>query len=231
MEILPKDVLLFTSSGLPIPGKVEENLCLKIYTKIKEDYKIPPVHIHLHKNIPIGAGLGGGSADAAFTLKMLNNLFDLKLSDEKMEDYIRPLGSDCAFFIQNKPVLAINKGDIFEKVSMNMIGKFLVLIYPGIHISTKEAYAGVLPGKQGDAIKDITSDKIQNWKGQLRNDFEKSVFIKYPQLSLLKKKLYKLGAFYSSMTGSGSAVYGIFEKKIDVEGIFPDEYKIFKDIL
>jgi 4-diphosphocytidyl-2-C-methyl-D-erythritol kinase len=213
LEILPSATFKFTFSGIDIPGKPEDNLCTKIYQILKNEFKLPEVNIHLHKNIPIGAGLGGGSSDAAFTIKLLNSLFELRLNEDQMEYYMRPLGSDCAFFIRNKPVLAHGKGDEFENININLSGKYVLLVYPEIHIATKEAYSGIEPGKPQHSIKNILSGNIHSWKDLLRNDFEKSIFNKYPTLAALKKDLYDQGAIYASMSGSGSCLYGIFEKE------------------
>ncbi len=210
LEVLPADTLSFTATGLPIPGD-GENLCLKAYHLLAADFDIPPVYIHLHKHIPIGAGLGGGSADAAFTLKALNNLFELGLTNEKMEAYCRQLGSDCAFFIRNKPVLAVGKGDEFLPAEVSLSKYHIVIVYPGIHVSTAEAYRGVHPAQPNKGVLDILSANPSSWKGQLKNDFEDSILPNYPAIAALKEQFYEQGAFYSSMTGSGSAVYGLFD--------------------
>ncbi len=168
-------------------------------------------------NFPIGAGLGGGSADGAFTLKLLNEINRLGLSNEILENYAKKLGADCAFFIENKPKFCFGKGDEFEEISLDLSGKFIVLINPNIHISTAEAYSGVIPKKPLKNIKEIIKLPIENWRNNLQNDFEESLFPNYPILSKLKEELYELGAQYASMTGSGSTVYGIFEREIDLK--------------
>jgi 4-diphosphocytidyl-2-C-methyl-D-erythritol kinase len=204
----------FSSSGIPVPGDEKDNLCLKAWENVHQEYGIPPVHIHLHKVIPIGAGMGGGSSDAAFTVKALNELFGLGLTEEKMEDLVRPLGSDCAFFIKNKPVLAVEKGDRFQDIPVFLSGFWGILVYPDLHISTKEAYSGIVPGTPAVSIREILTQKDRmEWKNLLINDFERHLFEKYPVLSDVKKELYNSGAVYASMTGSGSCVYGIFEKE------------------
>jgi 4-diphosphocytidyl-2-C-methyl-D-erythritol kinase len=204
LEILPAKQFRFTSSGIDIPGKSNDNLCIKIYEVLAKEFKLPPVEIYLHKNIPIGAGLGGGSADAAFTIKTLNTLFNLNLSDDAMEEYMRPLGSDCAFFIKNKAVLAYEKGDRFKEQSVNLSGKSILIVYPGIHISSKEAYAGIKPAKPALPLKEVLKD-FSSWKAHLTNNFEMELFIRHPELKIIKDQLYKLGALYASMSGSGSA--------------------------
>jgi len=202
----------FSSSGISIPGEATSNLCLKAYNLLKKDYDIPSVAIHLHKVIPIGAGLGGGSSDAAFTLKLLNNIFKLNLSDDILIQYARKLGSDCAFFIKNKPVFAFGKGDEFEEISLSLSNYKIKIEYPNIHIGTAEAYNGVIPSVSKLQLKEIINKPINSWKKSIKNDFESSIFLNYPEIKQLKLKFYKEGAIYASMTGSGSAVYGIFEK-------------------
>ncbi|QNF33441.1 4-(cytidine 5'-diphospho)-2-C-methyl-D-erythritol kinase [Adhaeribacter swui] len=210
LEIIPATNLAFTSSGLTIPGKASTNLCLKAYHLLQQDFNLKPVRIHLHKNIPIGAGMGGGSSDAAFTLKLLNNLFNLEISVPDLENYARQLGSDCAFFIQNKPVFAIEKGDVFEPLKLDLSNYKIVVIYPDLHITTAEAYREVVPQAPADNLRELLQQPLPTWKNRVDNDFEKALFLKYPVLPELKEYLYQSGAIYTSMTGSGSAVFGIF---------------------
>ncbi len=229
LEIIPSKTTLFTSSGIEIPGAPESNLCLKVYEALKKDFGLSPVHIHLLKNIPIGAGMGGGSANAAFTIKMLNEQFQLKLSRAQMEDYVRPLGSDCAFFVNNQPVFAYEKGDRFREVTLSLKGYHLTILYPPIHISTKEAYSGVVPEKPEIRVEEVIKKDIGQWKDLLKNDFENSLFPKYPVLKELKELFYANGAVYASMTGSGSAVYGIFKEEKNLK--VPADYKIWKGVM
>lgn len=231
LEIVPSEKLLFSSSGIQIPGEVNSNLCLKVYEVLKKNFDLPPVHIHLLKNIPIGAGMGGGSADAAFTIRSLNEQFHLGLSTEQMEDYLRPLGSDCAFFVNNQPVLAYEKGDRFKKIDLSLKGYFISIVYPELHISTKEAYSGVVPQKPAVSVETILQKESKEWKGLLKNDFESSLFPKYPLLKEIKEYLYAKGALYASMTGSGSAVYGIFNEGKNDSLHFPAQYKVWNGIL
>ncbi|PIQ16199.1 MAG: 4-(cytidine 5'-diphospho)-2-C-methyl-D-erythritol kinase [Flavobacteriales bacterium CG18_big_fil_WC_8_21_14_2_50_32_9] len=212
IELKDKSITQFSSSGISIPGEATSNLCLKAYNLLKKEYAIPTVAIHLHKVIPIGAGLGGGSADAAFTLKLLNNLFKLNLSDDILIEYARKIGSDCAFFIKNKPVFAFGKGDEFEDINLNLSNYKIKIEYPSIHIGTAEAYSGVIPFKSKLQLKEIINQPINSWKKSIKNDFESSIFLNYPEIEQLKLRFYEEGAIYASMTGSGSAVYGIFEK-------------------
>ncbi|MBN1118311.1 MAG: 4-(cytidine 5'-diphospho)-2-C-methyl-D-erythritol kinase [Bacteroidales bacterium] len=215
----------FYSSGISIPGESSENLCVKAWELLYKECKIPRVKIHLHKIIPIGAGLGGGSSDAAFMLKGLNEYFKLGLPDKKLESLAAQLGSDCAFFIRNKPTLATGRGEILESLSLNLDAFKIVLVNPGIHVSTAEAYSGLTPCIPGKRISDILNLPISKWQELLVNDFEKTVTVKHPKIKLIKEVLLKLGAVYSAMTGSGSTVFGIFEKVPEnLESAFKDTF-------
>lgn len=213
LEILPAPTLSFKSTGIIIPGNAEGNLCLKAYQLLKSDFDIPPVQMHLHKVVPIGAGLGGGSADAAFTLKSLNSIFELALSNTALENYARKLGADCAFFIENKPQFCYEKGDVFENIDLTLRGKYLVLINPNIHISTAEAYGGVVPQTPQTNLQELLKKDLTTWKNTVFNNFEQHLLPKYPIIAHIKKQLYETGAIYASMTGSGSTVFGIFQEK------------------
>lgn len=210
LEIIPADSFAFSSSGLPIPGALDTNLCVRAYNLLKIDFNLPPVQMHLHKIVPIGAGLGGGSADAAFALKLLNERFELALSHEQLEAYARRLGSDCAFFIGNEPVYCLEKGDVFESIAIDLSGYYITLVYPNLAISTAEAYAGVRPRQPETSLREQIEVPVAGWRGTVHNDFEDSLFPKYPLLAELKQQLYDAGAVYASMSGSGSTVYGIF---------------------
>jgi 4-diphosphocytidyl-2-C-methyl-D-erythritol kinase len=214
VEIIEADELQFSSTGIVIPGNADENICLKAYNLLKRDYDLPSLHIHLHKNIPIGAGLGGGSADAAFLIKLLNDKFNLGLSIADMENYARRIGADCAFFISNKPVYAFGKGDVFEDIDLDLSAYYKVLVMPPVHVSTQDAYAGIKPKLAQTSLKELVSLPIENWKDSVKNDFEDSVFVKYPVISDLKKALYDHGAAYASMSGSGASVFGLFKNPI-----------------
>ncbi|OZI08859.1 4-(cytidine 5'-diphospho)-2-C-methyl-D-erythritol kinase [Siphonobacter sp. BAB-5385] len=220
LEILPASETSFRSTGLPIPGEASTNLCLRAYELLRQDFDLSPVRIHLHKVVPIGAGLGGGSSDAAFTLKLLNALFNLKLSEEALEAYARPLGSDCAFFIRNEAKFCFGKGDEFSEIMLNLAGKSILLVYPDLHSSTAEAYAGIRPRAAEAHWTQVVQQPLSTWKASLTNDFEQSLFPKYPQLAQIKEQLYEAGAAYASMSGSGSTVYGIFEGEVP-EALFP----------
>ena len=216
LEALPGDKLTFQSSGLEIPGSVEDNLCIKGYHLIKKDHDLPPINIHLLKHIPIGAGLGGGSADAAFFIKLVNNLFNLKLTTDQMLDYARQLGADCAFFIENNPMFAFEKGDQFEPIRLDLSKYHIVLVMPPVHVSTGEAYRGVKPAPVKESLYELILEPIQEWKYFIKNDFEESVFKNHPVIRGVKAALYDAGAIYASMSGSGASVFGIFDKKPDL---------------
>lgn len=214
LEVIEAASFAFYSYGLIIPGDASTNLCVKAYNLLKEDFDIPPVEIHLLKNIPMGAGLGGGSADGAFTLRMLNDTFELGLSDLKLEAYSLKLGSDCPFFIKNQPAIAKGRGEQLRTIDLDLSGYQLAIHNPGIHISTKEAYAGVTPKTPTIPISDIISLSKNEWRDALYNDFEHSVFPNHPEIEQLKNEMYEAGALYASMTGSGSTVFGVFDSFI-----------------
>lgn len=225
LEIIPDDKLSFKSTGIVIPGDPSNNLCMKAYGLLKKAYDIPPVKIHLHKVIPIGAGLGGGSSDGAFAIKLLNAIYELSLSLEEMEDYASQLGSDCPFFIQNVPTYVEGTGDIFSPINIDLSEKHLVLVYPGIHISTKEAYQAIIPQiPEVDNLLAIENTSIDTWQDLIENDFESALIGKYPAIKELKQSFLDHGALYTSMTGSGSTVYGIFDKKPILA--FPESYVV-----
>lgn len=211
-----------TLSGTPIEGDPEQNLVVKAYRLLKKDFPdMPAIDIHMYKHIPTGAGLGGGSADAAFMIKLLNEKFKLGLSIEKMEEYATALGADCAFFIQNKPVFATGIGNIFEPIPLSLKGYYIVLVKPDIFVSTKDAFALIQPAKPTQSLKEIARMPVETWRATMKNDFEYSVFQKYPEIAAIKDKLYDMGAIYASMSGSGSSVYGIFREQVEfVDEIF-----------
>lgn len=209
-------------SGTPIEGELDNNLVVKAYRLLKKDFpNMGSINIHMYKHIPTGAGLGGGSADAAFMLKLLNEKFKLNLSTEKLEEYAAILGADCAFFIQNKPVFASGIGNIFEEINLSLKGYYLVLIKPDIFVSTKDAFANIIPMKPNHSLKEIIRMPVETWRATMKNDFEESVFKKFPEIAAIKDKLYDMGAIYASMSGSGSSVFGIFREQVDhVDEVF-----------
>ena len=225
LEVTIANSFEFTSSGTPIPGGSKDNLVVRVYELLKADFELPPIKIHLMKCLPMGAGLGGGSADGAFMLKLLNEKFELGLKDDQLESYALQLGSDCPFFIRNRPMIAKGRGNEFEEIGLSLANKHLVLVHPGIHVSTKDAYAGVNPKQPQHDLREILSKVDPNdWQKFLVNDFEKSVFKLYPEIERIKIQLLEAGAMYASMSGSGSAVYGVFKSK--VESSFPKNYLV-----
>ena len=207
--------------GIPIPEV--NNLCLKAYQVLHDDFDLPPVKIHLLKGTPAGAGLGGGSSDASFTLMMINKLFMLGLTVSELEDYAAGLGSDCPFFIRNKPLLAKGRGEVLGDIDLSLAGKIIMIATPGLHISTAEAYSLVMPYKERPGIRELVGLPIEEWKNKLFNDFEEPVFERYPKLYEIKEYFYRMGAIYAAMSGSGSAIFGIFPEEFHLPGTgYPD---------
>ena len=210
-----------TYSGVVIPESPSGNICKRAYELIKKEYALPNVRFHLHKHIPIGAGLGGGSADAAFFIRLLNKAFELHLSFGEMHHYARQLGSDCSFFINNKPAYIEGRGDEMEAALLDLSSYYIVLVYPNVHISTSMAYAGVTPTLPHRNLEDdVLNLPISEWQGKVKNDFEDSLFPKHPILAKIKQQLYDLGACYASMSGSGSALYGLFSAPPELDDLF-----------
>ncbi len=215
----------FASSGLYVPGAVDGNLCVKAYQLLKRDFPaLPAVKMHLHKSIPMGAGLGGGSADAAFALQLINQKFSLHLSSEQLIKYASQLGSDCAFFIINKPCYATGRGEILEPIELNLSAYAILLLNPGIHISTSLAFSNIKIGEHPQDLRELVAKDIHTWKHNIVNDFEETVFAAYPEIALIKTNLYDHGALYASMSGSGSSIYGIFPKEKLPTCNFPAHY-------
>jgi len=237
LEVLPapkgqaaSDLVL---TGRPIPGDVATNLCLKAYELLKTDFpQLPAVQMQLHKIVPIGAGLGGGSADAAFALRALSEVFGLGLAVEALEGYARRLGADCAFFIQNTPRLALEKGDVFEPITLDLRGTACVVVYPGLHISTAQAFAGIVPQAPAHSLRAALAQPMAAWRHTVFNDFEASLAPVYPVLAAIKQQLYDAGAAYASLSGSGSAVYGLFPGAAEAPALaWPSEYLVWRGVL
>jgi len=201
----------FSQTGILMDGNPEDNLVMKAFRLLEKDFDLPKMAIYLRKQIPFGAGLGGGSADAAFMLKLLNDFAGLHLSVEQLEKYAGQLGADCPFFIRNSPVFAEGIGNIFMPVDASLRGYHLVLVKPDIHVSTKEAYEGISPKQPTSRLTEIIRLPIGEWKNHLINDFEEGIFARYPAVWEIKRTLYDMGAVYASMSGSGSSVFGIFD--------------------
>jgi 4-diphosphocytidyl-2-C-methyl-D-erythritol kinase len=227
LEIIPSETFGFSISGLPVPGIPSENLCIKAYHLLKSRLPgLPPVRIWLHKHIPMGAGLGGGSADAAFLLAAINSQFGLGLSEGELCEDALKLGSDCPFFVVNRPCLAEGRGEELKIVNLDLSPYSFMLVHPGIPISTSQAFAAISPSTPGEDLLDIVQQPLSSWRDRLINDFEEPAFKKYPWLQGIREKLYASGALYASMTGSGSSFFGIFEKHTLPSISFDREIKV-----
>lgn len=224
LEIIPsKNKTEFSVTGLPV--NTDDNLCIKAYNLLKKNYPdLPEIKMHLHKVIPLGAGLGGGSADAAFTLLLLNNKFKLNLSEEQLIDYTLRLGSDCPFFIINKPCFATSRGEVLKPINIDLNKYKIAIVNPGIHIETKWAFSKIIPQQPKVSIKKIIDQPISTWKEKLKNDFEIPVFENYPEIKKIKEDLYESGAVYASLSGSGSTVFGLFEKNHSINNFMRNNY-------
>lgn len=206
------DKITCSVTGLPVNGDPKDNLCIKAYNLLKNDFpQLPSVRMHLHKAIPMGAGLGGGSSDGAFTLQLLNKKFHLGLSKDQLTGYALQLGSDCPFFLHNKPCYATGRGEILEDIALDLSQYSFLLVNPDIHINTGWAFSNIIPrDTKQSRLKEAIQEPISSWKTELTNDFEKPVFDLYPEIKAIKDTLYTNGALYASMSGSGSTVFGIF---------------------
>lgn len=203
----------YTATGIPVDGDPETNLCVKAYRLLCRDFKLPAIRVHLHKIIPPGAGLGGGSSDGAFMLKYLDREFGLGLDENQLCDYASALGSDCAFFILNRPVFGFERGNRFREIDNIPEGLELGLVNPGIHVSTAEAYGSIVPGIPGLSLEQLIREPVGQWKNRIVNDFEEPISAKYPVIGQIADQLYTLGAVYAAMSGSGSTVFGLFSEK------------------
>ncbi len=211
LEAVPSKEFSFSQTGLNVEGNPQDNLCVKAYQLLAEHHGIPPVQLHLHKVIPMGAGLGGGSSDGAFTLKLLNTLFELDLPSTLLEEYAASLGSDCPFFIANKPGLATGTGTQISPIDLDLSDWYIGIIYPNVHISTAEAYAGVTPKPTKTSLKHLLKNEVSSWQKTLKNDFEVEIRKNHTEIDASLTKLQKDGAVYYALSGSGSAVFGLFE--------------------
>lgn len=209
------DDYTLTTGGITIDCPPEKNLLIKALRNLKQDFDIPRLHINMHKQIPSGAGLGGGSSDAAYMMKAVNTLLNLGLSTRQMEQRVAGLGADCAFFINNRPIFATGIGNVFSPTDLSLSGWHLVLVKPDIFVSTKEAYAQIHPHQPETPVTDIIRQPVENWKDTLDNDFETGIFSLHPEIGAIKSNLYELGAAYAAMSGSGSSVFGLFRQTQD----------------
>jgi 4-diphosphocytidyl-2-C-methyl-D-erythritol kinase len=230
LEIIQKDQDInneFQITGLPIDSKIEDNICLKAYNLLKSDFpSLPAVRFHLHKVIPSGAGLGGGSADGAFTLLTINKKFNLGLSEKELISYALQLGSDCPFFIKNAPCYATSRGEVMQEVNLDLSTYKIIVVNPRIHVNTAWAFTRIKPHQRAQQILSIIRNPITDWKNLITNDFEVPVFQDFPEIKKIKDHFYNHDALYASMSGSGSTVYGIFEKNTTLPLPFPCHYFI-----
>ncbi len=227
LSFAEKGNVRFFSYNNPIPGTAESNLCIKVFELVEAWFNLPKTEIHLLKSLPIGAGLGGGSADAAFTLRALKDYYNLTISDFEAKELLAKVGSDCPFFWNNKPAFVFGRGEQMRALELDLSNYHFVLVNPNIHVSTKEAYAGVSPKNPPIDLAMLEWLDVADWKDLVKNDFEDSLFPSYPEIAAIKSKLYELGATYASMTGSGSTVYGMFSSAIELPKEW-EQYQVWK---
>ena len=211
LEIVPAEAFSFHTYGLAIDGPADDNLVMRALAAMRQQVDIPPVAIHLKKTIPFGAGLGGGSADAAFMLKLLRDYASLSLTDGALERIAARLGADCPFFVRNRPVMATGIGDVFSPANVSLAGYRIAIVKPAVSVSTREAYAAIRPAASAVPLDEIISRPVTEWRDALKNDFEAPVFALHPAIGAIKAQLYAAGAAYAAMSGSGSAVFGLFD--------------------
>lgn len=229
LEVVPAkegvtEAYRFFQSGIPIAGDEEHNLVIKALKLVKQEQEIPPIDIYLHKAIPFGAGLGGGSANAAAMLHLLNDMFELKYNHDKLINLAQKLGADCPFFINNKPAFATGIGEHLEEVELDLSNYHFAIVKPDIWVSTADAYSMIIPQDADISLKEVIKMPVAEWKNVMTNDFEQPIFNKYPQICEIKEELYNQGAIYASMSGSGSSVFAIFDRKPNIEGLFQQHF-------
>lgn len=218
--------------GLQVCSKPTDNIVIKVYLSLKKEFNLPPLDIELYKKIPMGAGLGGGSSDAAFMMKALNEVYNLRLSENDMEKRVSSFGADCAFFIKNKPAFATGIGDQLTPCNLSLKNKFIVLVKPDIFISTREAYSNVKPHPAEHNLLESVTAPIETWKHTIKNDFEDSVFPNHPELTAIKQTLYDMGALYAAMSGSGSTIFGLFDRPTpEASTVFSEHFVFNQQIL
>jgi 4-diphosphocytidyl-2-C-methyl-D-erythritol kinase len=217
LEIMPNASMQFSSTGSDLLIADEDNLVLKAYRLLQKDYSLSDVAIHLHKVIPHGAGLGGGSADAAFALSTLNKLFNLSISDKKLADIAATLGSDCSYFIYNTAMIGSGRGELLTPLHLDLSNYHIAIIKPSTYVSTAKAYSLITPNIPEKSIEDLLALPIAEWKQNIVNDFEAPIVAAFPELNGIKEQLYNAGAVYASMSGSGSSFFGIFKEQVALD--------------
>lgn len=231
LEIIPTTEFQFTQTGLPLDA-IGSNLCVRAYDIMKKDFPdLPAVSMHLHKSIPSGAGLGGGSADASFTLQLLCKKFKLQVDEKQVADWALQLGSDCPFFLLNRPAIGKGRGELLEPVEMPLKGFKILLINPGIHIPTGWAFSALSTSVPETDLAVLLQQPVEQWRNTVINDFEKPVFENYPEIAALKEWFYGHDAVYASLSGTGSTVFGIFVDALPAIDDFPSHYRVFSSIL
>ena len=215
-------------TNLHVEGDEQRNLVVRAYQLLKQDFpQMPRLHAHLFKGIPTQAGMGGGSSDCAYTILALNQMFGLGLTEQRMVQYAARLGADCAFFILSRPAYAEGIGELLEPISLHLDSYYIGVVRPDIPVSTKEAFSLIAPVRPAKNCRDIVRQPVETWHEELKNDFERSVFALHPEIGAIKERLYQLGAVYAAMSGSGSAVFGLFRDKIEIGEHFPDMFTYF----
>jgi len=208
-------------TNLSIDGDEQRNLVVRAYHLLKKDFPaLPRIHAHLYKGIPTQAGMGGGSGDCAYMIMLLNRMFNLQLSEEQMIGYATQLGADCPFFILSSPAYAEGIGERLSRISLDLSGLYLAVVRPPIPVSTKEAFSLITPHHPARNCRDIVMQPVENWRGELVNDFEQSVFTLHPEIGAIKERLYEMGAVYAAMSGSGSSLFGLFKENVALEQEF-----------
>ena len=213
LEIVPAEAFSFHTYGLAIDGPMDDNLVMRALATMRRQTDIPPVAIHLKKTIPFGAGLGGGSSDAAFMLKLLRDYASPSLTDDALERMAARLGADCPFFVRNRPVMATGIGNVFSPADISLAGYHIAIVKPSVSVSTRAAYAAICPAKPTVPLSEVIRRPVTEWRDMLKNDFEAPVFTLHPTIGAIKEQLYTLGAVYAAMSGSGSAVFGLFDRE------------------
>lgn len=224
LEVVKSESFSFTQTGIPVDGPVGKNLVIKALNLLRTNYQIPQLEVHLLKAIPFAAGLGGGSADAASMLMLLNDFCELRLQPDELECMASHIGADCPFFVRNRPVFASGTGNAFEDVELSLSGYHLCLVKPNIAVSTPEAYSMVTPTVPALSLKEIVARPVAVWKDTMVNDFERSIFARHPVIEEIKDTLYQTGALYASMSGSGSSVFGLYKEITHLKARFSDCY-------
>jgi len=227
VEVIESKIFEFSTTGIKIPGPPDQNLCVKAYQLLRKVFQdLPPIRMYLHKNIPTGSGLGGGSADGTFIIRLLNEKFALRLSEGHLASLAIQLGSDCPFFIHHSACYAEGRGELLEEINLDLSNYKIVLVHSGIQVNTRWAFSMIKRPNRKLPVKEMIMQSPKSWRSVVKNDFEEPVFSEFPSLQKIKQKLYEQGAHYSSLTGSGSTIYGIFDKDAQPKIEFGPEFRV-----